>query len=299
MSAYDHIAIIFNPKSTGDAPKMAKDLADSVNGHHEIIKRKATLYPTKKAGDAIEIAESIVQKFVSPLIVSVSGDGGYNEVINGVMSGVKHTSKQPIVAVMAAGNANDHKRVMRGDTPLIRLIKSAEPKSMDLISITAKANDFELFRYAHSYIGFGITPEIGHQLNQHGKSRWNEIWLTLKTLTNFQPFTIVRDGVAKSYDNLVFANINEMAKVVRLDSVNNVQDGKFEVIAIRHRGKLNMIRKMIDAAFHGFHRPPSYTTYSFTTTDAQPIQLDGEIEQLPADCAITIRSHASAITSLF
>ena len=40
---------------------------------------------------------------------------------------------------------------------------------MDLISISAASQDFELQRYAHSYIGFGITPEIGHELNQHGK----------------------------------------------------------------------------------------------------------------------------------
>ncbi len=297
---FDHIAIIYNPKSTGDAPKMAKDLADSINGHFEIIQKKATLYPTKRAGDAIDIAEDVTKRCARPLIVSVSGDGGYNEVINGVMKAKKlFPAQRPVVAVMAAGNANDHKRVMRGDTPLIRLIKHPEPKQIDLISITAKTSDFELTRYAHSYIGFGITPEVGHELNRHGKSRWNEIWLTLKTLKDFTPFTIERDGVVKRYDNLIFANINEMAKFVKLDAKNTVHDGKFEVIAVRHRGKLNMLRKLVGAALSGFHRPPSFARYSFICIEASPIQLDGEIEQLPAQCKATIKSHQAIIETLY
>lgn len=279
---------------------MAKDLRDSIDGHFEIIQKKSTLYPTARAGDAIDIAYDVASKYARPLIVSVSGDGGYNEVINGVMSARKlFPTQKPVVAVMAAGNANDHKRVMRGDTPLIRLIKHGKPKTMDLISITAKAEDFELERYAHSYIGFGITPEVGHELNRHGKNRWNELWLTLKTLKDFTPFAITRDGTTKHYDNLVFANINEMAKYVTLDDSSTVHDGKFEVIATRHRGKLNMIRRLIGAAISGFHRAPSYSTYSFSTVAAGPIQLDGEIEQLPGECAITIKSHANIIDTLY
>ncbi len=299
MKVFDHIAIIYNPKSTGDAPKLAKDLADSINGHFEVIQKKATLYPTKHAGDAIDIADDVTRRCSRPLIISVSGDGGYNEVINGVLRAKKlFPAQRPVVAVMAAGNTNDHQRVMRGDTPLIRLIKQPEPKKIDLISITARTKDFELLRYAHSYIGFGITPEIGHELNRHGKSRWHEIWLTLKTLKNFTPYAIERDGVTKLYDNLVFANINEMAKFIKLDEKNTVHDNQFEVIAIHHRGKFHLIRKLLSGVVHGFKKPPSYQTYSFTTIDAQPIQLDGEIEELPAGCSVTIKSHNDAMETL-
>lgn len=300
MKVFDHIAVIYNPKSTGDAPKMAKDLRDTINGHYEVIEKKAVLYPTARAGDAVEIAEDIARKYARPLIISVSGDGGYNEVINGVMNAKKlFPAQKAVVAVMAAGNANDHKRVMRGDTPLIRLIKKANIKSMDLISISAKSDDFELLRYAHSYIGLGITPEVGHALNQHGKSRWNEIWLTMKTLGKFTPFTVERDGIGKLYDSLVFANINEMAKFVKLDDKNTVHDGKFEVVGLRHRGKFNMIRSLLGAALNGFRQSPSYSSYSFSLPDAQPIQCDGEIEELPADCKVLIKSHHQVIDTIY
>lgn len=300
MKVFDHIAIIYNPKSTGDAAKIAKDLADSVNGHYEVIQKRATLYPTKRPGDAIEIASDIAQKYAKPLIVSVSGDGGYNEVINGVMSAKKlFPAQKPVVAVMGAGNANDHERVVRDNTPLIRLIKKADIKSIDLISLTAVATDYEILRYAHSYIGFGITPEVGHALNQHGKSRWNELWLTLKTLKDFTPFTIVRDGAEKQYDSLVFANINEMAKFVKLDDKNTIHDDQFEVVAVRHRGKLHTIKSLLGAMIHGFRSSPSYSSFSFEIPDAQPVQLDGEIEQLPAGSKVLIKSHHLAIDSLY
>lgn len=300
MKVFDHIAIIYNPKSTGDAPKIAKDLADSVNGHYEVIQKRATLYPTKRAGEAIDIAYEIAQKYVRPLIVSVSGDGGYNEVINGVMSAKKlFPAQKPVVAVMGAGNANDHERVVRDNTPLIRLIKKADIKSFDLISLSAVSKDYELVRYAHSYIGFGITPEVGHALNKHGKSRWNELWLTLKTLKNFTPFTIMRDGIEKQYDSLLFANINEMAKFVKLDDKNTMHDDQFEVVAVRHRGKLHTVKSLVGALIHGFRSSPSFSSYKFQIPDAQPVQLDGEIEQLPSNTKVVIQSHHAAIDSLY
>lgn len=300
MKVFDHIAIIYNPKSTGDAPKMAKDLYDSVNGHFEIIQKKAVLYPTKRAGDAIELSYDIASKYARPLIISVSGDGGYNEVINGVMAAKKmFPAQKPVVAVMAAGNANDHRRVMRDDTPLIRLIKSAQIKSIDLISIEVKADDFEMMRYAHSYIGLGITPEVGHALNKHGKNRWNEAWLTLKTLKDFTPFEIVKDGATTLYDSIVFANINEMAKFVKLDTKNTVHDDKFEVVAVRHRGKLHTITAIIGAVIHGFKHVPSYKSFSFVLPHAQLVQLDGEVVELPEQASVIVKSRHAAIDSLF
>ena len=300
MKVFDHIAIIYNPGSTGDAPKMAKDLYDSVNGHFEIIQKKATLYPTKRAGHAIEIAHDVASKYARPLIVSVSGDGGYNEVINGVMAAKKlFPAQKPVVAVMAAGNANDHKRVVRDDTPLIRLIKRAEIKTIDLISLNVKAKEFDLKRYAHSYIGLGITSEVGHALNKNGKSRWNEAWLTFKTLNNFKPFRIERDGVSGLFDSIVFANINEMAKYVKLDAKNTMHDDQFEIVVVRHLGKLHTIFAMFVALFHGFKNAPSYNTYSFTMPDKQLVQLDGEIVELPEKTSVSVKSHNNAIDSLF
>ena len=299
MPVFDHIAIIYNPGSTGDAPKLARELKQKVNRNHKSIGIKASLTPTKHAGHAIELAKKISLTYRRPLIVSVSGDGGYNEVINGAMQ-AKERSKtaRPVTAVIGAGNANDHRRVMRS-RPLIDLIKAGEPKPLDLIHIAAKADGFTLGRYAHSYIGYGVTPQVGHELNQHGKNLWLEIRSILKTYRAYAPFIIERSGERLTLDNLIFANINEMAKFIKLDEKNTMHDDQFEVIELHHRSKLHMLGTLLRAAVVGFKNPPSYSRYELKSLEKLPIQLDGEVEWLPRDCNAVITSKHAAIDSLF
>lgn len=295
MKSFDHIAIIYNPNSTGDAPKMAKNLASQIKK----AGMKPTLTPTKRAGHAVDLAKNTALKYKRPLIISVSGDGGYNEVVNGAMKAkAAKKSVSAVVAVAGAGNANDHRRVMRS-SPLINLIKRADPKPLDLIHIKATAKGFKLERYAHSYIGFGLTPEVGQKLNLHGKTTVDEVRLVIKTVTKLTPFTVVRDGKTRRSYSLVFANISEMAKLIKLDKRNTVHDNKFEVVEIRHNGKFWLLWELFVTLFKPKVSPQSFTTYTFKTTAAQPVQLDGEIEQLPSHCSITITSSADAIESLY
>ncbi len=299
MPTFDHIAIIYNPGSTGDAPKLARELKQKVDRNHKSIGVKATLTPTKRAGHAIELAKKAALKYKRPLIVSVSGDGGYNEVINGAMQAKEQSkSARPVTAVIGAGNANDHRRVTR-DKPLIELIKQGQPKPMDLIHISASTKDFSLDRYAHSYIGYGVTPQVGHELNKHGKSLLHEIKSILKTYRTYAPFTIERNGKTLVLDNLLFANINEMAKFVKLDEENTMHDNKFEVIELHHRSKLRMFGTLLRAAVIGFKNPPSYSKYKLKSSDKLPIQLDGEVEWLPKACEAIVTSKHNAIDSLF
>lgn len=299
MQSFDHIAIIFNPNSTGDAPEMAKRLRTQIDKHTKTIGTKAVLTPTKRAGHAIELARDIALNHERPLIISVSGDGGYNEVINGAMQAkARSTTARPVTAVAGAGNANDHRRVVRKE-PLIDLIKRAEPKAIDLIRISATAKDFSLSRYAHSYIGYGVTPQVGHELNKHGKSLYHEIKSILKTYRTYAPFRIERDKKQLVLDNLIFANINEMAKFIKLDEKNTMHDDKFEVIELRHRSKLRMLGTLLRAAVIGFKNPPSHSRYELKSLDKLPIQLDGEVEWLPAGCIAVVTSEHAAIDSLF
>ena len=299
MPAFDHIAIIYNPGSTGDAPKLARELKQRIDRNQKSVGVKASLTPTKHAGHAIELTKNISLTYRRPLIVSVSGDGGYNEVINGAMQ-AKEKSKtaKPVTAVVGAGNANDHRRVTR-DQPLIDLIKKGKPKPIDLINISARAKGFSLDRYAHSYIGYGVTPQVGHELNKHGKSLLHEIKSILKTYRTYAPFKIEREGKRFTLDNLLFANINEMAKFIKLDEENTMHDDKFEVIELRHRSKLRMLGTLVRAAIVGFKNPPSYSRYELKSFQKLPIQLDGEVEWLPPNCVAVVTSKHSAIDSLF
>ncbi|MBJ2122628.1 acylglycerol kinase family protein, partial [Arthrobacter sp. MSA 4-2] len=108
---FDTITIIFNPNSTGDAPTLAQELSDELVP--ALPGTEIRLQPTEHAGHAVDLAQKAASA-PNALIVSVSGDGGYNEVVNGVMAS---GSDDAVCAVLAAGNANDHSRVI-GRKPL-------------------------------------------------------------------------------------------------------------------------------------------------------------------------------------
>lgn len=294
----DHIAIIFNPISTGDAPKLAEKLADSIS-NDKAIKLNATLTPTQHAGHAEELAKKISLKYARPLIISVSGDGGYNEVVNGAMNAkLRSKDAAPVVAVVGAGNANDHRRVMRDD-PLMKLIKVNQPKAMDLLRITSSSGKERFDRFAHSYIGFGISPQVALRLNRHELNKFRELQIAVKTFFTFEPFVYQMDSKKHVCDSLVFANINEMAKVLKFKDEANVRDGKFEVIEFAHKNRLQLLWRFIFTATSGLDNPPSYSSYSFELPNASDMQLDGEVDKLPARSKVTVKSVARAIDALY
>ena len=67
-----------------------------------------------------------------PLLVSVSGDGGYNEVVDGTMQAGNDAA---VCAVLPAGNANDHRRATR-EQPLADAIVTGSVTRIDLLRLT-------------------------------------------------------------------------------------------------------------------------------------------------------------------
>ena len=81
-ASFDRIVVIFNPQSSGDGPQLADELrADLARRVPDV---PVHLCPTERAGHARNLAREAARTG-HPLIVSVSGDGGYNEVVDGVM----------------------------------------------------------------------------------------------------------------------------------------------------------------------------------------------------------------------
>ena len=100
---FDRVVLIFNPAKARMATRiddLQRDLATGLPG------LPIRLVPTEFAGHARDLARSVAAAG-APLIVSVSGDGGYNEVVNGVMD---VPASRAVCTVLPAGNANDHHR---------------------------------------------------------------------------------------------------------------------------------------------------------------------------------------------
>ena len=152
-----HTAIvIFNPNSTGNSESNAREFARRLEKANTNV--SVDVIATEYAGHAEKIASEHAGD-AKTLIVSSSGDGGYNEVINGVLK----SNGKCAVAVLPSGNANDHYNALASDD-LVANIKRGKTREIEAIKIESRVDGKTWQRYAHSYVGFGITPKIGKEL---------------------------------------------------------------------------------------------------------------------------------------
>jgi diacylglycerol kinase family enzyme len=293
VSSFDRIVIIFNPQSTGNAPRLAEELGADLTRRLPAVPLE--LRPTQHAGHARDLARTAAATG-RPLLVSVSGDGGYNEVVDGVMQA---GNDEAVCAVRAAGNANDHRRVTR-EQPLADAIVAGHVRRIDLLRLTIGSGTAASVRFAHSYIGVGLTPVVAVDLEKGGKGSWREIVSTVRAFSRFRPFPIrLEDGRRRSIDSLVFANIGEMAKYASLSEDGRPDDGRFEVITQRRTGKLRVLGTALRAVTRGLGPQPSATHYAFTTLAPMPLQLDGELIELDAHTAIAVDIAPRALATIF
>jgi diacylglycerol kinase family enzyme len=289
---FDTISVIFNPHSTGDAPELAAKLRDQLT---EVLPYtpEIRLLPTAHAGHAVDLAR---QAAATPnaLVVSVSGDGGYNEVVNGVMAA---GSTDAVCAVAAAGNANDHQRTTSCQ-PLAQAIAAGHVRQMDLLHLSTGNGPGSQAVYAHSYIGFGLTPVVAIDMEKGNKGALKEMVSVVRTFAKYRPFRIAHtDGTRAKIDSLVFANIPQMAKYAVLsEAQDRPADGKFEVILFPHTAKWKVLLKAVRAATTGLGDQPSVARYEFTTLKPIPYQLDGEVRSAPARTRIRVESAPSALS---
>jgi diacylglycerol kinase family enzyme len=293
VSPFDRIVIMFNPQSTGNAPRSAEELGAELARRLPDV--PLDLCPTRYAGHARDLAREAAGTG-RPLLVSVSGDGGYNEVVDGVMQA---GNAEAVCAVRAAGNANDHRRVTR-ERPLADAIVAGDVRRIDLLRLTVGSGDARRTRYAHSYIGVGLTPVVAVDLEKGGKGSWKEIVSVVRAFSRFRPFPIrLEDGRRRTIDSLLFANIDQMAKYATLSEDSSPEDGLFEVITQRQTGKLRVLATAIRAATRGLGPQPSATHYAFTTLAPMPLQLDGELMELDADTPVAIDIAPRALATVF
>jgi len=289
---FERITVIFNPQSTGPAPQRAEELKNTLADRLPDV--PLHLRPTERAGHARELAAQAAATG-RPLIVSVSGDGGYNEVVDGVMHA---GNPNAVCAVLAAGNANDHRR-STGEQPLVDAIVTGDVRHIDLLRLTVGSDSGARTRYAHSYIGMGLTPIVAIDLEKGGKGSFKEIVSVVRTFAKFRPFTIdVDPGGLRSLDSLLFANIDEMAKYATLSEDSRPDDGRFEIIALPHTAKWRILAVALKAATRGLGPQPTARHYRFTTVEPTPMQLDGEVIAVEAATSVSVDIAAGALSTL-
>ncbi|MDQ1052830.1 diacylglycerol kinase (ATP) [Arthrobacter sp. SORGH_AS 212] len=289
--AFDRVVLIFNPGKPGMGARI-ETLQSSLKRDFPSLPISAL--PTAHAGHARELARAEAG-WGTPLMVSVSGDGGYNEVVNGVMD---VAGSKAVCAVQPAGNANDHHRSLP-DQSLTQAIRESSVRRIDLLRITFRDGDREEVRYAHSYVGFGLTPLMAVGIEKGGKGKFLELVSVARTLSKLMPFELVRaDGATARFDSLILANISRMAKYGTVSESDQPDDGRFEVVTLPHAGRWKMALMTLRAVTLGLGRQPSVSTYAFTMRDAAPCQIDGEVVHVQAGTHVLVESAHGALATI-
>ena len=287
---FDRIVLIYNP-APGRAPAL---LAERLRA--ELSSRMPgmplSLQPTAFPGHGRDLARAAGDG--RPLLVSISGDGGYNDVVNGAMEAGGHA----ICAVMGAGNANDHRRSTRS-VSIADAIVRGHVRRMDLLRLTVGEGTGQWSRYAHSYVGFGLTPLMAIGIEAGVKGRFTELVSVARTLAGLKPIEITRaDGARAVLDSLILANITGIAKYGRVSDAGFPDDGTFEVVILPHAARWRIGLMVLRAVTVGLGVREGVRSYRFTSTAAVPLQIDGEIMEVDAGTPVLVESEHQALTTL-
>ncbi len=293
---FDRIVLIYNPVNRRVPLTLAESMQKELGSRIPDV--PVALQATQQAGHARELASNAAATG-RPLIVAVSGDGVYNEVVNGVLD---VSGTEALAAVAAGGNANDHRRSTRR-MPLVDAIVAAHatgrPRHLDLLRLTVRSADRTWSQYAHSYIGFGLTPLMAVGLNRDRKGTIAELFSVLRTFTTLTPVGIVRSGGHRElYDSLVFANVARMAKYGRLSKFGRPDDGLFEVVSRRHGRRWRIAAMALRAATIGLGAQAHVSRVEFATVSAVPFQIDGEVLHLEHGSELIIDCVRHALTTV-
>ncbi|WP_432484944.1 diacylglycerol/lipid kinase family protein [Kineococcus esterisolvens] len=290
------VVVVLNPNSTGDGPANARELRDQLA--ERVPHLPVDLVETEHAGHAEQIAREQVARHPGVLVVSASGDGGYHEVVNGVVAAGRAGHDGGLAAVLPSGNANDHANATQHRSLVDAVVDVAgggRPERMDLLEVDT--GDGEP-RVAHSYVGVGLTPVAAAALNENDLDAVKETLLVVKAFWKYRPMTIGRDGRDVRIDSLVFANIDRMAKYAQLSDDSSPDDGRFEVLMIKHRSKLRLLAEFA-RVLRGRHRVESRSEpYEFRTRNPMPLQMDGEVLPLAGGATVRVRCLPLALRTV-
>ncbi len=294
LVAYSSIDIIYNPQSTGRSESAAKTLARRLKKIYKDT--PILLHATEFPGHAEQLAYERSTATKKPLVISASGDGGYNEVVNGVMHAHAAGAKS-VCAVLPAGNANDHSRTLHSK-PLFRLIKNGELRRIDLLKVSFTSNGQKKTCYAHSYIGLGLTPAVAAELNKTELNPVKELWLAAKTFLSFQSLNIRIGSKTMAVDSVLFTNIGEMAKRLTMAKNAAPDDGKFEIVIFPHTNRRMLLWRIFRASVSRLEEASQAKSFTLVVRNKTRLQLDGELKTVDADTKIRVRNEQKVLQTL-
>ncbi len=287
------LLIITNPRS-GKA-KIKNDLLKIIQIFSD-ADFEVTVYPTKRAGDAIVKAQSLNGGEYDRIVVC-GGDGTLNEVITGIMrKGLKCT-----LGYIPYGTLNEW-------SSGLKISRNPAVAASDIV--TGVETDLDIGKFDDKYFSytasFGAFTEASYSAPQEVKNVLGQaayFFEGIKSLSNIKPIHLkFKCDDREIEDDFLFGAISNSMSVGGIvkfnDSVVKLNDGKFEVLLIKNPTTILQFQSIVDGILRKdlvrdgiefFH------THEITVSGGKDVSwtLDGEYAAGKDD--ITLTNVPSAI----
>lgn len=274
--------LIYNPNSGKKTKKRIKDVADfkrieKIFNHYQY---KVSFIETKYAKHAEKIVYSIDS---TDLVVSLGGDGTFNEVVTGNMK----RREKLLVTHIPYGTTNDIGNMFGLGKNLyknLELLLSGEIKNIDLCLINNKP-----FVYV---AGFGKFLNIPYETNRNLKKKLGYSAYILGGMKDLFFNKTPLYEIEYEIDNEIYHGLYSLALVsnaTRIAGISNIykdvklNDGKFEILFCNLKNKQEIIKSLIYLKKYNitkvpgfyFHRT-NYLKIKFIDKLKKPWCIDGE-----------------------
>ncbi|WP_028590867.1 diacylglycerol kinase [Paenibacillus massiliensis] len=270
--------LIYNP--TSGREEMRRRLPD-------ILQRldqggiEVSVYATTGEGDATREATAAVERGCYDMIIAAGGDGTLYEVVNGMAE----RENLPALGVFPLGTTNDFARALgipRQWEEYCDLVIRQEARPIDI----GKVND----RYFINIAGGGSLTELTYEVPSKLKTMIGQLAYYFKGLEKMvslapQELTIQAAGHETLHDEFMLfliANTNSVGGFEKLAPGASIDDGMFDVIAVRNCNLAEMIR-LVTLALRGEHLNDKKLVYfktdymEVTSPGHVQLNLDGEL----------------------
>ncbi|HWA17209.1 MAG TPA: diacylglycerol kinase family protein [Gemmatimonadales bacterium] len=281
--------LLVNPAAGhGRGRRLADEAATAITQHWGGLRRIDTAGP----GDAIEIARN-AEAGIERIVV-LGGDGTLHEAANGVLQ--RPETNRPPITIISAGTGNDYARMigtlgLRPAAAIARLTRG-----------TVRKYDagYAWDEYFINSIGIGFDAAVARRVNASswGRGILPYVAAVIRVISEFRSYraTVAIDHETFS-DDLLLVEVTigySQGGGFRLTPDALLDDGQFDLCAIRHLSTPALLAKLPLAMFGRHTRLPQVRMRRGTTVTIQSsdgpllVQFDGEVRQRPGPIEIRI-----------
>ena len=261
--------IIYNPQS---GKKYSKPFLNEFEGILKDNNYETKIIYTEYKGHALELAENIEK---CDLVISVGGDGTFNEVVSGNLK----REKPLVLAHIPLGTTNDIGNMFGyGTNPITNLkdLMNGKKRNIDICMFNDKP-----FVYV---AGFGKFMNVPYQTPRYLKKNFGYFGYLIEGVKSFFQKTKLYDleyevngEVYKGlYSFILISNANRIAGINDFYKDVKLDDNKFEILFCNIRKRLDIIKSLIMAKTSNITKVSGFDFYK---TDYIRIKFKGRMKR--------------------